>query len=227
MFNVMLYRFDHHDCVINNDANRENQSKHCKHIDTETQYREQDEGAEQRDWHGAHRNDCRPEALQEDIYDDQHQDDCFNERVDDFIHRSLDWQRRIESDVVIHVRWKSAFRILKNFFHVFRGSDGVCTGREIDANCTRRRAIKTSAQVVGLRPEFNTANVLDFHLRTIRVGTNDDVGEFVRVFEQAKRPDIESALLAGWRWLGANATRRRLGILFADCFLDICGSNAQ
>src|SRR5262249_43675859 len=152
----------------------------------------------------AHRDDSRPKALQKYIHHDQHQDHRLKKRVHNLVHRGFDGQGGVERDVIIHIGWKPCLGGLEDLLHVVRGFDRVGTGGQVNADRSGGRFVQTSAQVVSLRAEFNAANILYFHLRSVRIGANDYFLKLLWVLEQAERADVELALGSGWRGFGTN-----------------------
>ena len=142
----------------------------------------------------------------------------------DLLHRGLDRQGGIQRDVVSHVRREPRLGVLENLLHVVRGFDRV--GARARGKCRWRpqaTVVQSRAQVVGLRAQFHAADVLDLHLRAVRVGADDDFLELLGILEQPEGADVELAFLARRRGLGPDAAGGRLGVLLLDGVLDVLG----
>ena len=69
-FDVMLDRFHDDDGVIDDQTDGEHESEERERVDGEPEERKKHEGADQRDGHGAERDQRRAPALQEDEDDE-------------------------------------------------------------------------------------------------------------------------------------------------------------
>src|SRR5215218_1103743 len=110
MFEVMYYCFDYDYRVIDHDANRQYQAKHRQRVYRETEQREEDEGADERNGNGEQWNDGRPNILQEDKDDDYHQYQCFDKPEGDSFDRRIARGPRVINYLGVHVRRKDRLR---------------------------------------------------------------------------------------------------------------------
>ena len=111
-----LHAFDHDDGVVHHQPNRQHQAKERKRIDGETDQRENDERAHQRDRYSQQRNQRGAPALQEDIDNQDHKPEGDQERYDDFLDALRDRARRVERDGEIHVFRKTLFHLGHQLF---------------------------------------------------------------------------------------------------------------
>ena len=82
VFDVMLDRLDHHDRVVDHDADRQHQSEQRQVIQAEAEHRHRRERADDRHRHGDQRNDRRSPVLQKHQHHDGHQDDRVAQRLE-------------------------------------------------------------------------------------------------------------------------------------------------
>ena len=73
LLDVAFNGLDDDDGVIHHQSNGEHQAEKGEGVDGKPKYREQRKGSHQRNRHGQQRDERRPPALQENIYDDHHQ----------------------------------------------------------------------------------------------------------------------------------------------------------
>ena len=104
----MLDVLDHHDRVVDDDADRQHQAEQREVVEAEAQQRHDGERADERHGHGDQRQDHRPPVLQEEQHDDGHQDDRVAQRLEDFVDRFVDERRRVVDDGVVDARGERA-----------------------------------------------------------------------------------------------------------------------
>src|SRR5215216_468307 len=216
MFEVMYYCFDHDDRVIDHDADRQHQTKHRQRVYRETEQREENEGAQERNGNGEQWNDGRPNILQEDKDDDYHQYQRLDKRVQDRLDRGLDCGRCVIDDLVVHVWRKERLGMLHRFIDRFRSLQLISARQEIDRHCTAGFTVEPAERVVILRTELGSSHVLDPDNGSGARLTNDDVFEFFRCDQTAGRAESFSELLILWCRRSANFSRGSLKVLFFD-----------
>src|SRR5215213_5870529 len=214
MFQVMYYCFDYDYRVIDHDANRQYQAKHRQRVYRETEQREEDEGADERNGNGEQWNDRRPNILQEDKDDDYHQYQCFDKRVQDRLDRGLDGGRCVIDDLVVHVRWKERLGVVHCFIDRFRSLELISAWQEIDRHCTAGFTVEPAERVVILRTKLGSSHVLDPDNGSGARLTNDDVFEFFRCDETPGRAESFSEFMILRRRRSANFSRGSLKIVF-------------
>ena len=72
LFDVALHRFHHDDRVVHHQADRQHKPEERQRVDGESEYREHDEGSDQRDRYRQQRDQRGAPALQKDV--DHHRD---------------------------------------------------------------------------------------------------------------------------------------------------------
>src|SRR5215213_7840975 len=216
MFEVMYYCFDHNYRVVYHDADRQHQAKHRQRVYRETEQREEDEGAHERNGNGEQWNDRGPNILQEDKDDDYHQYQGFDKGVQDRLDRGLDRGRCVIDDLIVHVRRKERLCMLHRFIDSFRSFELISAWQEIDRHCTAGFTVEPAERVVILRTELGSSHILDPHNGSGARLTNDDVFEFFRRDQTAGCAKSFSELLILRCRRSANFPRGSLKVLFFD-----------
>ena len=93
--------FDHHDRVVDHDADREHEAEQREIVDRESERRHHGEGADQRHRDGDDRNDRRPPALQEHQHDDDDQQHRLVDGLDQLADGLRDELGRVVADIVV------------------------------------------------------------------------------------------------------------------------------
>src|SRR5215212_11895037 len=195
MFEVMYYCFDHNYRVIDHDADRQHQAKHRQRVYRETEQREENEGAHERNGDSEQWNDRRPNILQEDKDDDYHQYQRLDKCVQDRLDRGLDGGRCVIDDLEVHVRRKERLGMLHRFINRFRSLELISAWQEIDSHCTAGFTVEPAEREVILRNEIGSTNNINPDNGSGARLTNDDVFEFFRCDETTGRAESFSELL--------------------------------
>ena len=93
--------FDHHDGVVDHDADREHEAEQGQIVDREAERRHRGEGADQRHRDRDDRNDRRPPALQEHQHDDDDEQHRLVDGLDQLADGLRDELGRVVADVVV------------------------------------------------------------------------------------------------------------------------------
>src|SRR5215207_5210077 len=221
MFEVMYYCFDYDYGVIDHDADRQHQAKHRQRVYRETEQREENEGAHERNGNGEQWNDRRPNILQENKDDDYHQYQRFDKRVQDRLDRGLDGGRCVIDDLIVHVRWKERLCMLHRFIDRFRSLELISAWQEIHRHCTTGFTVEPAERVVILRTELGSSHILDPDNGSGTRLTNDDVFEFFRRDQTAGRAESFSELLILRRRRSTNFSCGSLKVLLFDGANDV------
>src|SRR5215217_2844962 len=221
MFEVMYYCFDHNYRVIYHDADCQHQAKHRQRIYRETEQREENEGAHERNGNGEQWNDRRPDILQEDKDDDYHQYQRLDKRVQDRLNRGLDGGRCVIDDLVVHVWRKERFGMLHRFIDRFCSLELISARQEIDRHCAAWFTVEPAERIVILRTELGSSHILDPDNGSGTRLTNDDVFEFFRRDQTAGRAESFSELLILRCRRSANFSRGSLKVLLFDGANDV------
>ena len=95
LLDVPLHVLDHDDCVVDDDADRQNQSEQRQRVDRESCREHHCEGADDRDWDRDEWDDRCPPRLQEQNDHDHDHQRGQHQRVDHLTYRIADEQCRI------------------------------------------------------------------------------------------------------------------------------------
>ncbi len=120
-FNIL----DHHNGVIDHDANGEDQTKQREQVQRVAKRQHDREGPDQRDRDGEQRDDCGAPALQKDDNDEHDEHNRLKDRLVDGIDRCFDELRRIVDDAILQPRGE----ILRHVIH--RRDDGLRRGKGV------------------------------------------------------------------------------------------------
>ena len=93
--------FDHHDRVVDHDADRQHEAEQREIVDRESERRHHGESADQRHRDGDDRNDRRAPSLQEHQHDDDDQHHRLVDGLDQFADGLRDELGRIVADIVV------------------------------------------------------------------------------------------------------------------------------
>ena len=85
VLDVVLDGLDHHDRVVDHQADGEHEPEQRQRVDREPEQREDGERPDQGDGHGQQRNQRRPPALQEEEHHEDHEHQRLEQRVDDLV----------------------------------------------------------------------------------------------------------------------------------------------
>ena len=77
--------FDHYDCVINHDADREDDAEERDVVDRKSEALHRGESADQRNWNRDQRYDCRPPGLEKDKHYQNNKSDGFEKCLLHFV----------------------------------------------------------------------------------------------------------------------------------------------
>ena len=121
--------FDHHDGVVDQQADRQHHGEHRQRVDRIAEDGEHAEGAEQHDRNGQCGNERRPKILQEDEHDDEDEHDRFEQRLDHVLDRQPDEGRGVIGVDGGHALRKGRRQSGDGGLDGLGGADGVGAGR--------------------------------------------------------------------------------------------------
>ncbi len=203
---VALDVLDHHDGVVDHDADGQHQAEQGQGVEGEASRQHHREGADQRDRDGQDRDDRRAPALQEDDDHDGHQHQGLEQGLVDLVDRLLDVLGGVVDDLVVQARRE----ILPQGLHLgddaLRGLQGVGARLLQDADGGRRLGVRLAvldrAQIgvggVLLRAQLHPRHVGHPGQAALVVALEHDVGELLRIDQAALGLDLH---LAGGRRL--------------------------
>ena len=95
---------DHHDGVVDQQADGEHHAEHGQHVDGEAERREHAERAEQHHRHRDGRDQRGAEVLQEQVHHQEHQHDRLEQRLDHLLDRHAHERRGVERETAFEAR---------------------------------------------------------------------------------------------------------------------------
>ena len=198
-FDIVRRALDHHDRVIDHDADRKHDRKQRREVHAEAERPHRGERADDRHRHRGRRHQHGAPVLQEDEDDDQHQDRGRDQRLVDLADRGVDEHRGVERRRVDEPRRELARQ--GRHLRLDRALDIERVGarRLKDAEAGGRLAVDFEDLAVGLRSELDAADIAHpRHLAGI-AGLDDHVLEFFDVGETAVNLDGVLEVDAGRR----------------------------
>ncbi len=140
--------FDHDDCVVHDDADREHQTEQREQVDREAEHLHPEECPDHGDGHRDHRDEGRPPALQEDEDHQGHEQQRLEQRLHDLLDRLGDVRRRVERDRPADARWEALGELAHSGDDLTFHLEGVRAGTQEYRGQSRGRAVEPAGQVV-------------------------------------------------------------------------------
>ncbi len=151
--------FQHDDCVVDHDADRQHQPEERNVVQAESQRGHHGERADERDGHVDHRQDHRPPVLQEKEHDQADNGHGGQQRAADVRDRIVNVQRRVVSDVVIDVVGELGLQLLHLGAHAVGYLQGIRAGKLVEAQADGGLAVEAASDVVVLRACVDTRQI--------------------------------------------------------------------
>ena len=218
---VMRRTLDHDDGVVDHDADRQHDREQRRQVDGESKCRHRGERADDGDRHRGRRHQHRAPVLQKHQDHDQHQQAGLDQRLVDLGDRSRDEFGGVERRVVFDVLRERAGEFGHLLLDRLLDFQRVCAGRLEHADAGGGPLVEREHLAVGLRAEFDPADVA--HPRDVAAvaGLDDDVLELRLVVEPAV--DVQRVLerLARRRRRRADLARGDLLALLLDRLDDV------
>ena len=207
---------DDHDCVVDDDADRQHQAEKGQRIDREAERQHAGERADDRDGYGQKRDQRGPPGLEENEHDQQHEHDRFEKGVDHLIDRRHDEFSGVVRDAVVHPRREPAGRVVECLAHALNRAQRVGAVLQVDQHQCRRLAVGPADLVVGLGAKLDPRDILEADDGTVGIGPKDHVFVFLHGLQPSggKHRQRQFDFVAG-RSL-ADRPGREDGVLLAD-----------
>ena len=181
LMHVAFDVFDHHDGVVHHDADGQDHAEQGQGVDREAQHIHAGESADDGHRHRQQGDQRGPPVLQEQVHHQNDQDDRFEEGM----HHRLDGDFDELGGVVGNGIADAGGEILGQLLHP--GDDlvgdiqGIGAGLLIHHDDIGAFAIQQTFRVVAASAQFDPRHVAQQHGRTIGVGAQDDLLEFLGV----------------------------------------------
>jgi hypothetical protein len=217
LFDVAEDVLQHHDRVIDHQADGQHQRQQGQRIHRETEHEHDGEGADQRDRDGHQRNQRRPHVAQEEEDDQHHQQDRLADGGEHRLDRAFDEDRRVVGDPRLH-----ALRQVPGDARQLRAQrprqvERIGGGLLDDAQRHRAAAVEAHRAAFAGGADFDAADVADLH----RVGAGRGGGAHHHLLELFRLAEVG---LGDHRELALDAFDAAGGdfdVLFAQRVLDV------
>ena len=224
---VALDILDHHDRVVDHDADRQHQAEEGQHVEREAEPVEHGERADQRHRDGDDRNDRHAPGLQEDDDDDDHQRDGLEDRLVDLVDRFGDELGRVVDDVVGEARREILGELGDRRLDLVGRRERVGARPLEDAERHRLLAVEIGVGDVVLGAKLDARDVLQRDQAAVLGRLDDDIAEVARVVEAALRGDRVLEGGAGVVRRRADRAARDLHVLLAQRLDDVARRHAE
>ena len=215
---IALDVLHHHDRVVHDNANREDESEQRQVVQREAERRHDEERADQRNRNGDDRDDRGAPRLQEQDNDDHDQDDGLEDGLDHLVDRLLDELRGVVDDAVAHPFREAPGKLLHRAEHGRRGGERVRARPLENSDRGRDLVVQIGVGRVVLRAKLYPGDVANAGHPAVLIGGDNNVAELVRARQPAERlhGDFEPA-----------RRRRRRLVDGAGSHLDVGGAQRR
>ena len=186
----------HHDGVVDHDADRQHQAEERDVVQAEPQGGHDGERADQRHGHIDHRQDHGPPVLQEHQHHDPDQHHGFQQGLEHVGDRLADERRGVVGDAVFHSVGKAGLQLFHLGLHPLGDVERVGSGELVDGKADGGVAVEGAGLVVVLAPISTRATSRS------RTTASEGLG---RAREAAEEPDDVVLRALPIRWLFAVA----------------------
>ena len=139
---LTLHVLDDDDRVVHDQPDRQHQPAQRQRIDREAEGRHQRKRGHQRDRDRDHRDDRRPEPLEEDEHDDHDQHERLDQRVLDLLDVLVDVPRRVVDDPILQARRKAPGKLIHLGPDLADDVERIRVGKLVDRDRARRLAVE-------------------------------------------------------------------------------------
>ncbi len=224
---VSLDVLDHHDRVVDHDADGEHEAEQRQRVDREPEHAHDGERADHRHRHGQQRDDGGAPGLQEQDDDQHDEDDRLDQRMHDGLDRRAHELGRVVDDLVLDALGHRFLQFLHLGSHAIGDRDRVGAWRREDRDGDGILVVQQGAQRVVGRTELDARDIAQARHRPTLGGLDDDVAEFLDRLQAPlgvhRKLDVD-ALESG---RGTHDARGGLHVLLADGRDDVVGRHAM
>src|SRR6478752_8593301 len=166
---------DHHDGVINNEADRDGERHERQIVEAVIELVEHREGADQGERNGDGRYDGRPEGAQE--YEDHHhhEHDCRHQRELHVVDRGADGLGAVGNDIQLYGWRDRSFELRQERLDAIDRLDDIGAWLALNGENDGALLVVPAGDQVVFRPLDGPADVADAHGRAIAVGDDQVV----------------------------------------------------
>ncbi len=180
LFDIVRRALDHDDGIVDHDADREHDRKQGRQIDGEAERGHRRERADDGDRHGGRRHQHRAPVLQEHQDHDQHQEAGLDQRLVDLVDRRVDELGGVEGRVVFDALRECTRELRHLLLDRLLDLERVGARRLEHADAGGGLLVEREHLAIGLRAQFDRADVAHARHVAVVAGLDDDVLELAR-----------------------------------------------
>ena len=132
--------------VVHHNADSQYQAEQRKVVDRKTKREHGAKRADERHGHSRQRNNRRAPGLEENNNDNDHKENCLQQRVDDGLNRVTYKDRRVINHRVVHTVGKVSLQVLHSPANICRKLERVGAGRLKNRQGDSRLVVQQGAQ---------------------------------------------------------------------------------
>jgi hypothetical protein len=226
-FEDMLDRFDDNDRIVDDDSDRQHQREERDGIGREAERQHHRESPHESDRHRDDRDQRRAQVPEKDKDDDADEHKGLEQSLLDLVDHCIDEDRGVVHHVVGDVLGQQRLEFLQCLLDACGDGNRVGAGRLVDGNGLAGPAIVPGEGICRFRAELGTGDVLDSNDPAIRIGSDNDVVEFLDSGQPALRADVQLKLDLGHQRSCADAADGGLSVLRVDRIDNLRGGNVE
>ena len=173
--------FDHHDGVVNHDADRQHETEQRQIVDREAERRHYREGADQRHRDRDDRNDRGPPALQEDQHHDDDERHGLVDGLDQLMDGLCDELGRVVADVVVEPFREARLQLDHGVLDALGGRQRIRSGALRHQHRDRRLPQEEAVGGIVKRAELDPRHVAQPHDAAVLARLDDNVFELGQI----------------------------------------------
>jgi len=227
LLHLRLDRLDHHDGVIDHDADGEHHREQRDGVGRIAHRVHHHEGGDQADGHGDEGDQRRAQRAEEEEDHQPDEDEGLDQGVDHHLDGQPDEGGGVVGDDMLHAFGKARGKRPHGASDGFRGADRIGPGGEVDPDADGRLPVQRHRLVLVPGAELDARDVAHAQHRAIRIGTHQDGAELLRIREPAGGADVELVGGVVARRLRPDAPERRDLVLRADGVHDVGRGQAE
>ena len=206
----------HHNGVVDQKADHQHQREQGQCVDGIMRHRQDAEGAQQHHRHRDRRNQRGAPVLQEDIHDQYHQGDGFQQGHHHVMDGQPDEQGVVDGVDDLHAGWQRGLQFIGLGLDRIHRLERIGARRQHDRKTGGGIAVVKAGDGIGLRAQLDARDIAQPDHGAAGRGLEDDVAELFRRLQPRLRGDggIDGGARRGG--LLADLARRDLDILGAD-----------
>ena len=173
--------FDHHDGIIDHDADAQHNGQEGQQIDREPGHLHEEKCADDGQGNGGDRHDHSPQRAHEEEDNRDNDKQCLGQSLEHFIDRVADVDRGIVADAALQAGRQVAVDFLQFGPHPGEHIQGIGIGQHPDPHEDGFLAGETYFGIIVLRAEHHVGHVLEPHDRSVTLADDQLFELFCRV----------------------------------------------